>query len=436
MQLYSTKNPSAHFSIKEAIFKGLPDDGGLFMPHVIPALPQSFFDNIQHLSLQEIAFEVSKNMLQGAVEDKALRNIVEEAINFEVPLVPLEENIYSLELFHGPTFAFKDFGARFMSRLMAHFIDNKQEKVNILVATSGDTGSAVAHGFLDVPGIHVTILYPSGKVSEMQEKQFTTLGKNITALEVDGTFDDCQRMVKQAFADQELNAAMKLTSANSINIARLIPQSFYYFYAYSQLGKSKPLVFSVPSGNFGNLLGGLLAKKMGLPVHKFIASTNANHIVPDYLISGQFNPRASVRTVSNAMDVGNPSNFERILDIFGEDFDNITANIVGKHYTDEETKETITAVYNDQGYILDPHSAIGYRGLKDYLSEEEKDLQGAFLATAHPAKFLEVVEPLITGEVEIPNALKEEMDKSKQSIPMAANFDELKAYLLKEAIVK
>lgn len=436
MQLYSTKNPSANFSLKEAIFKGLPDDGGLFMPHHIPVLPKTFFDNIQQQSLQEIAFEVSKNMLQGAVDDKSLQNIVEEAINFEVPLVPLDDNIQALELFHGPTLAFKDFGARFMSRLMAHFIENKQEQVNILVATSGDTGSAVAHGFLDVPGIHVTILYPSGKVSEMQEKQFTTLGKNISALEVDGTFDDCQRMVKQAFADQELNAAMKLTSANSINIARLIPQSFYYFYAYSQLDKSKPLVFSVPSGNFGNLLGGLLAKRMGLPVHKFVASTNANHIVPDYLTSGHFNPRASIRTVSNAMDVGNPSNFERMLDIFGGAFEEIKTNIVGKHYTDEETKETIVSVFREKNYVLDPHSAIGYKGLKDYLKEANNDLQGVFLATAHPAKFLEVVEPLIEGKVAIPAALKEAMSKPKQSIPMAADFDELKAYLLKEAIVK
>lgn len=432
MRLYSTKNPSSDFSLKEAIFKGLPDDGGLFMPYVIPVLPNAFFENIQNLSLQEIAFEVSKNMLQGAVPDDALRNIVEDAINFEVPLVPLDENIYSLELFHGPTYAFKDFGARFMSRLMAYFIDNKQEEVNILVATSGDTGSAVAHGFLGVPGIHVTILYPSGKVSDMQEKQFTTLGSNITALEVDGTFDDCQKMVKQAFNDQKLNAAMKLTSANSINIARLIPQSFYYFYAYSRLDKRKPLVFSVPSGNFGNLLGGLLAKKMGLPIYKFVAATNANHVVPDYLASGEFNPRPSVRTVSNAMDVGNPSNFERILNIFAESFEDIKSNIDGKHYTDEETKAIITAVHKEQGYILDPHSAIGYKGLKDYLAEEGKDLNGVFLSTAHPAKFLEVVEPLIDGEVQIPGALQEAMNKPKQSKPIPADFDALRAYLLKE----
>ena len=434
MRLYSTKNLSSDFSLKEAIFKGLPDDGGLFMPYEIPVLPEAFFENIQNLSLQEIAFEVSKNILQGAVPDDALRSIVDDAINFDVPLVPLDNNIHSLELFHGPTFAFKDFGARFMSRLMAYFIDDKQEKVNILVATSGDTGSAVAHGFLGVPGIHVTILYPSGKVSDMQEKQFTTLGKNITALEVDGTFDDCQKMVKQAFGDKELNEAMKLTSANSINIARLIPQSFYYFYAYSRLDKSKPLVFSVPSGNFGNLLGGLLAKKMGLPIYQFIASTNANHVVPDYLTSGQFNPRPSVRTVSNAMDVGNPSNFERILNIFGGAFEDIKANIVGKHYSDEVTKEMITDVHKAQGYVLDPHSAIGYKGLKDYLEEEGKDLNGVFLATAHPAKFLEIVAPLIVGEVSIPTPLQEAMSKPKQSKPISADFEELKTYLLKEAV--
>lgn len=432
MQLYSTKDPASNFTLKEAIFKGLPDDRGLFMPHIIPELPKSFFDNIQDLSLQEIAFEVSKNILQGAVADGPLRRIVEEAINFEVPLVPLGDDLHALELFHGPTFAFKDFGARFMSRLMAHFIDEDTQQINILVATSGDTGSAVAQGFLGVPGIQVTILYPGGKVSEVQEKQFTTLGGNINALEVSGTFDDCQRMVKQAFADQELNAAMKLTSANSINIARLIPQSFYYFYAYSRLDKRKPLVFSVPSGNFGNLLGGLLAKKMGLPVHHFVASTNANCIVPDYLASGKFDPRPSIRTVSNAMDVGNPSNFERILDIFGGAFEDIKASITGKYYSDEATKAEIADVYKEKGYVLDPHSAIGYKGLKDYLNNERADLQGVFLATAHPAKFLEVVEPLIDEKVEVPTALQAAMKKPKRSSLISAEFDDLKAYLLKE----
>ncbi len=431
MQLYSTKNTAANFTLKEAIFKGLPDDSGLFMPHVIPVLPKSFFENIRHLSLQEIAFEVSKNILQGSVDDKSLKAIVEDAINFEVPLVELDENIHALELFHGPTFAFKDFGARFMSRLMAHFIDEKREKVHILVATSGDTGSAVAHGFLGVPGIQVTILYPGGKVSEVQEKQFTTLGNNITALEVAGTFDDCQRLVKQAFADQELNAILELTSANSINIARLIPQSFYYFYAYSRLGKDKPLVFSVPSGNFGNILGGLLAWKMGLPVSKFIASTNANCVVPEYLKTGDFNPRSSLRTISNAMDVGNPSNFERILDVFQRDHQNISQQIEGKFYTDEDVKEVIKTVYREKGYIIDPHSAIGYQGLKDYLSETSADVQGVFLGTAHPAKFGEVVEPLLEKKVALPPALKEALEKPSQSHPMSADFDDFKKYLLK-----
>ena len=435
MQLYSTKNTTANFTLKEAIFKGLPDDSGLFMPHTIPVLPKSFFDNIQNLSLQEIAFEVSKNILQGAVGDDDLRKIVDDAVNFDVPLVKLEDNIHALELFHGPTFAFKDFGARFMSRLMAHFIDERREKVHILVATSGDTGSAVAQGFLGIPGIQVTILYPGGKVSEVQEKQFTTLGNNITALEIAGTFDDCQRLVKQAFADKEINDVMELTSANSINIARLIPQSFYYFYAYSRLDKSKPLVFSVPSGNFGNILGGLLAQKMGLPVHKFIASTNANCVVPEYLTSGSFNPRTSIRTISNAMDVGNPSNFERILDIFNGGFEDIKKGIVGKSYSDEEVRKIITTLYKQKGYIIDPHSAIGYQGLKDYLQNESSEVQGVFLGTAHPAKFWEVVEPLIGDKVELPGPLKQALNKPSQSQRMSADFNEFKEYLLKVVAV-
>lgn len=435
MQLYSTKNTTANFTLKEAIFKGLPDDSGLFMPHNIPVLPKAFFENIQDLTLQEIAFEVSKNILQGAIGDQELKALVEDAINFEVPLVKLENNISALELFHGPTFAFKDFGARFMSRLMAHFIDEKREKVHILVATSGDTGSAVAQGFLGIPGIHVTILYPGGKVSEVQEKQFTTLGSNITALEVSGTFDDCQRLVKQAFADKELNDVMELTSANSINIARLIPQSFYYFYAYSRLDKTKPLVFSVPSGNFGNILGGLLAQKMGLPVHKFVAATNANCVVPEYLSSGKFSPRASTRTISNAMDVGNPSNFERILDIFKGAFEDIKMNIVGKFYSDEEVKDIIKKVFKEKGYVIDPHSAIGYQGLKDYLRDESSDLQGVFLGTAHPAKFWEVVEPLIGEKIKLPQTLQEALNRPTQSQKMSANFSDFKEYLIKVVAV-
>lgn len=435
MQLYSTKNTAANFTLKEAIFKGLPDDSGLFMPHNIPVLPKEFFENIQDLSLQEIAFEVSKNILQGAIGDQELKVLVEDAINFEVPLVKFEDNISALELFHGPTFAFKDFGARFMSRLMAHFIDEKREKVHILVATSGDTGSAVAQGFLGIPGIHVTILYPGGKVSEVQEKQFTTLGSNITALEISGTFDDCQRLVKQAFADKELNDIMELTSANSINIARLIPQSFYYFYAYSRLDKSRPLVFSVPSGNFGNILGGLLAQKMGLPVHKFVAATNANCVVPEYLSSGKFNPRASTRTISNAMDVGNPSNFERILDIFKGAFEDIKVNLVGKFYSDEEVKDIIKKVFKEKKYVIDPHSAIGYQGLKDYLLSESSNLQGVFLGTAHPAKFWEVVEPLIGENIKLPQALQEALNRPTQSQKMSANFSDFKEYLIKVVAV-
>lgn len=435
MQLYSTKNTTADFTLKEAIFKGLPDDSGLFMPHHIPVLPKTFFDNIQKMSLQEIAFEVSKNILQGAVDEEQLKSIVNDAINFDAPLIPLEDNIYALELFHGPTFAFKDFGARFMSRLMSYFIDEKREKIHILVATSGDTGSAVAQGFLGVPGIHVTILYPGGKVSEVQEKQFTTLGSNITALEVAGTFDDCQRLVKQAFADKELNDVMELTSANSINIARLIPQSFYYFYAYSRLDTRKPVVFSVPSGNFGNILGGLLAQKMGLPIHKFIAATNANSVVPEYLTSGKFTPRTSVRTIANAMDVGNPSNFERILDIFKGTFEDIRENIIGNYYTDDDVRKIIKDVYDNRHYIIDPHSAIGYQGLKDFLKTEEGKVNGVFLGTAHPAKFWEIVEPVIGEKVELPPALREALSKPTQSQRMSADFNDFKEYLLKEIAI-
>jgi len=431
MQLYSTKNTASSFTLKEAIFKGLPDDSGLFMPLHIPVMAPEFFENIQNLSLQEIAFEVSKNMLQGAVGDEDLKKIVDDAVNFEIPIVPLDENIHAVELFHGPTFAFKDFGARFMSRLMGHFIDESREKVHILVATSGDTGSAVAHGFLGVPGIHVTILFPGGKVSEVQEKQFTTLGNNITALEVAGTFDDCQRLVKQAFADKELNEVLELTSANSINIARLIPQSFYYFYAYSRLDKKKPLVFSVPSGNFGNILGGLLAWKMGLPVHRFIAATNANCVVPEYLTSGQFSPRTSLRTIANAMDVGNPSNFERIMDIFKSEHKNIAERIEGKFYSDDQVKGVIRSVFDEKGYIIDPHSAIGYQALKEYLQEQPSGIQGAFLGTAHPAKFGEVVEPLIGEKVILPPALKEALEKPSQSERVSADFNEFKSFLLK-----
>jgi threonine synthase len=431
MKLYSTNNRAVEVSLKEAVFKGLPDDNGLFMPVSIPRLEDSFFQNIDKLSFQEIAFEVSKALIGEDVPSADLKKIIADVLTFDAPVLKVHDNIYVLELFHGPSLAFKDFGARFMARLMAYFLQTEKKDINILVATSGDTGSAVAQGFLDMPGIKVTILYPSGKVSDIQEKQLTTLGKNITALEVDGTFDDCQRLVKEAFLDKELNSKLNLSSANSINISRLIPQTFYYFYAYAQLkAQGKPIVFSVPSGNFGNLCGGLIAKKMGLPVYKFIASTNANDIVPDYLLKGIFNPRASVRTISNAMDVGNPSNFVRLLALYDMDIHKIRKDIEGKTYTDKQTSEIISEVYLKSGYILDPHGAVGYLGLMDFLKSEKASVNGIFLATAHTTKFLEVVEDVIGKKIALPSRLKEIVNKEKKSILMNPKLEDLKEILL------
>jgi threonine synthase len=431
MRLYSTKNKNYQVGLEEAVFKGLPDDNGLFVPISIPKLSEEFFKNIHRLSFPQIAFEVSKALIGEDIEEKELSKIVNDVITFDAPVVPIHDNIFVLELFHGPSLAFKDFGARFMARLMSYFLEKKKREINILVATSGDTGSAVAQGFLDMPGIKVTILYPSGKVSETQEKQLTTLGRNITALEIAGTFDDCQRLVKEAFLDKELNKKLLLTSANSINISRLIPQSFYYFYGYAQLKeKGKPVVFSVPSGNFGNLCGGLIAKKMGLPVEKFVAATNVNDIVPQYLHSGLFQPRPSVKTISNAMDVGNPSNFARLISFYEDNLERIQADIWGVRYTDEETSTAIKDVYKNTGYILDPHGAVGYLGLNDYLKETNSHANGIFLATAHPSKFPEVVEDVIKKKVEIPQRLQETIKKQKKSIEMKADFESLKAYLL------
>lgn len=435
MRLYSTKKSVPEVSLEEAVFKGLPSDNGLYMPLEIPQLPASFFESIDKKSFQEIAFEVSKALIGEDVPEKELKKIIDDVISFDAPVVKVQDNMYVLELFHGPSLAFKDFGARFMSRLMSYFLSKKKQEINILVATSGDTGSAVAQGFYNMSGIKVTILYPSGKVSDLQEKQLTTLGGNITALEVQGTFDDCQLMVKEAFLDADLNAKYNLSSANSINISRLIPQSFYYFYAYAQLkklGLEKDLVVSVPSGNFGNLCGGLIAKRMGLPIQHFVATTNANNVIPDYLASGVFNPRPSVRTISNAMDVGNPSNYQRLIAFYNEDVKAIRADISGKYYTDEQTEGAIKKVYDTTGYILDPHTAVAYLGLKDYLSENSsKKYSGLFLSTAHPAKFVEVVNDVIGKNIEIPKALEEAGKLKKVSIPMGNQFKDLKAYLLK-----
>ena len=352
-------------------------------------------------------------------------------MNFDVPLVALNEDTYVLELFQGPSLAFKDFGARFMAQVMSYFLQKESKNINILVATSGDTGSAVAQGFLGAEGIEVTILYPSGKVSVNQEKQLTTLGQNITALEIDGVFDDCQKLVKTAFLDKELTSQMNLSSANSINIARLIPQSFYYFWAYAQLAKNKkPLVFCTPSGNFGNLCGGLIAYKMGLPVKHFIAATNANDIVPEYINTGIFNAKASVPTLSNAMDVGNPSNFPRMIELFGKEYEEVIKMIFGFAFDDEETKLAIAEVYNDYDYVLCPHTAVGHLGVQAYLSEQQEEVNTVILATAHPSKFSDVVEPVIGTEPEMPDRLKEIIKKEKVATKMSTDFEDFKRFLL------
>jgi threonine synthase len=430
MNYYSTNNKNQKVTLRDAVIKGLAPDNGLYMPEQIPALPTSFFKSIDKLPFQEIGFEVAKNLIGDDIPTDELKRIVNHTIQFEAPLVEVEKDIHALELFHGPTLAFKDFGARFLSGLLGYFANQQDREITILVATSGDTGSAVANGFFNVPGTKVIVLYPSGKVSEIQEKQFTTLGGNIKALEIDGTFDDCQRLVKQAFLDVQLNQKHFLTSANSINIARLIPQSFYYFKAFAQLNeKEKPVVFSIPSGNFGNLTAGLFAKRMGLPIDKFIAATNQNDIVPNYLKTKVFSPRPSVQTISNAMDVGNPSNFARMLDLFGDDFEKLSGYIVGCHYTDEQTSECMKEVFEKRNYLLDPHGAIGYLGLKDYLKNHSASV-GIFLGTAHPAKFKEVVEGAIGQTIQIPPTLSVFLKREKQSKKMGSGFVEFKEYLM------
>ena len=433
MKYYSTNHQASDATLQEAVVKGLASDKGLFMPYEIKALSQSFYDQIENLSFQEIAYQVADAFFGEDIPAETLKQIVYDTLNFDAPVVKVRENIYSLELFHGPTLAFKDVGGRFMARLLGYFIKQEgQKQVNVLVATSGDTGSAVANGFLGVEGIHVYVLYPKGKVSDIQEKQFTTLGQNITALEVDGTFDDCQALVKNAFMDAELNAHMKLTSANSINVARFLPQAFYYFYAYAQLkkaGKANNLVICVPSGNFGNITAGLFGKRMGLPVKRFIAANNRNDIFYQYLQTAKYNPRSSVATIANAMDVGDPSNFARILALYENSHQAICAEISGATYTDEQIRETIKKIYQGTGYLLDPHGACGYRALEEGLLEDEV---GIFLETAHPAKFLDTVEGIIDDKVEIPTKLQEFMKGTKQSIEMSKDFESFKAYLLKE----
>lgn len=431
MRYYSTNKQAPLASLEEAVVKGLASDKGLFMPMTIRRLPQEFYDEIDGLSFQEIAYRVADAFFGEDVPSEILKEIVYDTLNFDVPLVQVKDNIYSLELFHGPTLAFKDVGGRFMARLLSYFIRKEGRKqVNVLVATSGDTGSAVANGFLGVEGIHVYVLYPKGKVSEIQEKQFTTLGQNITALEVDGTFDDCQALVKAAFMDSELNGRLLLTSANSINVARFLPQAFYYFYAYAQLkraGRAANAVICVPSGNFGNITAGLFGKKMGLPIRRFIAANNRNDIFYQYLQTGQYNPRPSVATIANAMDVGDPSNFARVLDLYGDSHGAVAAEISGATYTDGQIRETVKTVWQETGYLLDPHGACGFRALEEGLQPGET---GVFLETAHPAKFLQTVEAIIGTEVEIPAKLRAFMKGEKQSLPMTKEFVDFKSYLL------
>ena len=461
MKYYSTNHKAPIATLEKAVVKGLAEDRGLYMPERIMPLPKAFFDNIQDMSFQDIAYNVAANFFGEDVDNDALQDLVYDTLSFDCPIVKVEENIYALELFHGPTLAFKDVGARFMARLLQYFLKNpsdrsaccgiatppKNETINVLVATSGDTGSAVANGFLGVDGIHVYVLYPKGKVSKIQESQFTTLGKNITAIEVDGVFDDCQALVKNAFMDEELNRHMRLTSANSINVARFLPQAFYYFNAYARLKKiiaqssNSQIVMCVPSGNFGNICSALFGHQMGLPVKRFIAANNANDIFYKYLQTGQYEPKPTKQTLANAMDVGDPSNFARIIDLYtredlrtpeNKDLSThqlITSLISGATYSDEQIKETMRTCYKQTGYILDPHGACGYQALKDQLKPGEI---GIFCETAHPAKFKEKVDAIDNIDVEIPERLAAFMKGKKQSIEMSKDFAEFKAFLMNE----
>lgn len=430
MQLYSTNNPSLRVGLQEAIFKGLPEDNGLYMPLEIPKLPKQFIDALPHLSFQEIAVTVARSLMQDVISSTDIRSIVEEAINFPAPVIRLDGFTYVLELFHGPSLAFKDFGARFMAGLMSYYNRGADQDLTILVATSGDTGGAVAAGFYKTPGIKVIILYPSGKVSPLQEKQLTTLGHNIKAVEVLGSFDECQSLVKQCFLDLDLRSRIRLSSANSINISRLIPQSFYYFEAYKQIVDiNLPVVFSVPSGNFGNLTAGLLSKRMGLPVHHFIAATNANDVVPSYLNSGKFSPRKSVRTLSNAMDVGNPSNFARMIDLCST-WNTMKSEISGQGVSDEETRKSMLEIFRQYGYIMDPHGSVAYKAWQKYQERIFIPVAGIVLETAHPAKFLEDVEGVLKTRIELPERLSSLVNKQKESVTLSSDYSTFKEWLL------
>jgi len=443
MKYYSTNGKAPLANLEKAVVKGLAEDRGLYMPEEIYKLPKAFFDDMKSMSFQDIAYNVASNFFGEDVDEDALQDLVFDTLSFDCPIIKVEDNIYSLELFHGPTLAFKDVGARFMARLLQYFIkrEGQKEQVNVLVATSGDTGSAVANGFLGVEGIHVYVLYPKGKVSPIQECQFTTLGKNITAIEVDGVFDDCQALVKSAFMDEELNKHMKLTSANSINVARFLPQAFYYFNAVARLSalghQTSDIVMCVPSGNFGNICAALFGHEMGLPISRFIAANNANDVFYEYLQTGQYNPRPSVQTLANAMDVGDPSNFARILNLYSENgalspaesHKRISSLISGATYSDEQIADTMRRCYQETGYILDPHGACGYHALKDGLKPGEV---GIFCETAHPAKFKEKVDAILGTDIEIPARLQAFMKGQKQSVPMSKDFQDFKAYLMQQ----
>jgi len=434
MKLYSTNNTSTRVSFKEAVFNSMPQDKGLYMPVTIPRLSDKFITHLDEYSLPEIAFAVAQNLLGDDIPADDLKAIIYDAINFYAPIVKLEDSVYVLELFHGPSLAFKDFGARFMSRVMSYFLEKGEKQLDVLVATSGDTGGAVALGFLSVPNTRVTILYPKGKVSDIQELQLTTNGQNIRAIEVDGTFDDCQALVKQAFTDDELNKKLRLTSANSINIARLIPQTFYYFNAYAQLLKqgNNKVVFSVPSGNFGNIGAGLLAWKMGLPVEKFIAATNANDTVPAFFKTGVYQPKPSVATISNAMDVGNPSNWLRIADMFKDDAKALKNILESFSYTDEQTTTAIKAVDADYHYVVCPHTAIAWQALKDWQKlHHDSEATGIFLATAHPCKFPDVIPDAIAAKIDVPDQVKDLHSKTKHAVALGKDFSGFKVWLMR-----
>lgn len=450
MKYYSTNHKAPLASLQQTVEQGLAPDRGLYMPERLNLLPNTFFEHIEEMSFQELSFEVARALFGEDVNHNDLRRIVYDTLNFETPVVKVRDNIHALELFHGPTLAFKDVGARFMARLLQYFIRKDQtetasapHRVNVLVATSGDTGSAVANGFLGVDGIHVYVLYPKGKVSHIQESQFTTLGQNITALEVDGVFDDCQALVKSAFMDDELKRHMTLTSANSINVARFLPQAFYYFNAFAQLKREgmlniaanskgqlvSNLVFCVPSGNFGNVTAGLVAAHMGLPVKHFIAANNANSVFYNYLRTGLYKPQASKQTIANAMDVGAPSNFARIIDLYDNQWAKIKNDIGGATYTDDHIRRTMKTCYDTTNYVLDPHGACGYQALCEQLQPDET---GVFLETAHPAKFKETVDTVDGIDITIPPRLRQFMEGKKQSIPMTRRFDDFKQFLLQQ----